>query len=155
MAARSQSERKSEMTGEPKRTRSKRKVGRPKRNFDLDLVRELGRIHSTHEEAALLLECPRSTFEAHLADMGSPVSLAWYAGLAEGKRLLRSGMMALCAQGNVTALMYYHKHHLAFPDTIHVESTVAHQVEVKEEIRERVRERAKKLAMRGRAETVH
>jgi hypothetical protein len=92
-----------------------RPVGRPRLEFDLDLVERLGKLHCTDEELAAALETTRQT----IADrkLNDPEFLyRLEKGRGDGKMSLRRQQVAAAESGNVTMMIWLGKQMLGQAD---------------------------------------
>jgi len=95
---------------------TKRKVGRPAIEFDLEIVEGLGRIGATAPEMAYVLPAARSTIEHRMADPESDFHKAYRKGQSLLRASLRRKQIAVAMAGNVTMLIWLGKQHLEQTD---------------------------------------
>jgi len=93
----------------------KRPMGRPRLEFDLRQVEELGRIQSTQAELAAVLGCGLSTVKDRLAN-DPEFSTAYQRGLEAGKSSLRRLQWKSAVGGNVTMQIWLGKQYLGQQD---------------------------------------
>lgn len=93
---------KSSASGKPKR-------GRPRIEFDLDMVEGLGRIGATAVEMAAVLPASQSTIEHRMADKESPFSKAYEKGRGLLKTSLRRKQIQVALSGHATMLIWLGK----------------------------------------------
>ena len=94
--------------------------GRPKKQIDLEAVRELASEGNTQEEIARALGFARTTF-ANRKD----VTEAYYKGMAEMKLSLRHWQMNVAKGGNVQMLIWLGKNMLGQADNVKNEDNKA------------------------------
>jgi transcriptional regulator with XRE-family HTH domain len=93
-------------------------VGRPKIEFDLVRVEDLGALGATQEEMAARFECSNATISRAMADENSPFCKAYKRGLADLKETLRRKMISLAKGGNVTMCIWLSKQWLGMSDKL-------------------------------------
>ena len=77
-------------------------MGRPKKNIDPELVRELAHIHCTMEEIASVCKCSVDTLENRFSDVIKE-------GRNEGKKSLRRYQWEAAKKGNTAMLIWLGK----------------------------------------------
>jgi len=98
--------------------------GRPRLEFDLKLVEDLGKIQSTHSELAAVLGCSLDTVKDRLKN-DSEFSTAYEKGLENGKSSLRRIQWKSALSGNTTMQIWLGKQYLGQRDVHHTELTGA------------------------------
>lgn len=91
--------------------KAKRKVGRPRLDFDLDQVHELGKIQCTVSELAAVLGCSKRVADDRLAT-DERFRTAFQSGKECGKESLRRKQFQVAMSGNVSMLIWLGKQHL-------------------------------------------
>ena len=112
-----------------KESKKKPKVnGRPKKEFDLELVENLASIGATYEDMAGVFDCSVSTIEDRMrkdpCKKGGDSSRAHKKGQARLKVSLRREQIKLANQGNPTMLIWLGKQMLGQKDKSHNESEI-------------------------------
>lgn len=87
----------------------KKKVGRPQKQIDMDLVRKLASIHCTLREIADIIGVDKQTITNRCADILAQ-------GKAEGKASLRRRQFEVAESGNATMLIWLGKQYLGQTD---------------------------------------
>lgn len=105
--------------------KTKGKVGRPRIEFDLEVVEGLGRIGATAPEMAYILPASQSTIEHRLADPETDFHKAYRKGQSLLKASLRRKQINVAMSGNVTMLIWLGKQHLGQHDRQEVRTTSA------------------------------
>lgn len=100
----------------------KRGPGRPRIEFDLEIVEGLGRIGATAPEMACVLPASQSTIEHRMADRESDFSKRYRKGQGLLKASIRRKQIAVGLAGNVTMLIWLGKQHLAQQERVTVDS---------------------------------
>jgi len=95
--------------------RAKHPMGRPRLEFDLRQVEELGKIQSTQPEVAAVLGCGLSTVKDRLA-RDEEFSAAYKRGLETGKSSLRRLQWKSALAGNVVMQIWLGKQYLGQAD---------------------------------------
>ena len=98
--------------------------GRPRLEFDLRLVEDLGKIQSTHSELAAVLNVSIDTVERRLKD-DSEFCGAYEKGLENGKSSLRRIQWKAALGGNTTMQIWLGKQYLSQRDMHSAELTGA------------------------------
>ena len=98
--------------------------GRPRLQFDLRLVEDLGKIQSTHAELAAVLGCSLDTVKDRLAH-DPEFSTAYQKGLENGKSSLRRIQWKAALAGNTTMQIWLGKQYLGQRDMHSTELTGA------------------------------
>jgi hypothetical protein len=99
-------------------------MGRPRLEFDLRQVEELGRIQSTLSEVAAVLGCGLSTVKDRLAN-DPEFAAAFERGVEAGKSSLRRLQWKAAVGGNITMQIWLGKQYLGQRDQQHTELTGA------------------------------
>jgi hypothetical protein len=102
-------------------------MGRPRLEFDLRQVEELGRIQSTLPEVAAVLGCGLSTVKDRLGHDGE-FSAAYERGVEAGKSSLRRLQWKAALGGNITMQIWLGKQYLGQQDRQTTE-VVSHKIE--------------------------
>lgn len=95
----------------------RKKGGRPRLEFDLRQVEELGRIQSTQAELAAVLGCSVDTVKDRVAN-DEGFSTAYKRGLENGKSSLRRLQWKLALKGSVPMAIFLGKNYLAQSDRL-------------------------------------
>ncbi len=98
--------------------------GRPRLEFDLRMVEDLGKIQSTHSELAAVLGVSIDTVERRLRD-DPEFSAAYEKGLENGKSSLRRIQWKAALGGNTTMQIWLGKQYLGQRDMHSAELTGA------------------------------
>jgi len=98
--------------------------GRPRLEFDLRLVEDLGKIQSTHSELAAVLGCHLDTVKERLKN-DPEFSAAYEKGLENGKSSLRRIQWKAALSGNTTMQIWLGKQYLGQRDVQTTELTGA------------------------------
>jgi len=98
--------------------------GRPRMEFDLRLVEDLGKIQSTHSELAAVLGCHLDTVKDRLKN-DAEFSAAYEKGLENGKSSLRRIQWKSALGGNTTMQIWLGKQYLQQRDMHSAELTGA------------------------------
>ena len=98
--------------------------GRPRLEFDLRLVEDLGKIQSTHSELAAVLGCHLDTVKDRLKN-DPEFSAAYEKGLENGKSSLRRIQWKAALGGNTTMQIWLGKQYLSQRDMHSAELTGA------------------------------
>ncbi len=98
--------------------------GRPRLQFDLRMVEDLGKIQSTHSELAAVLGVSVDTVERRLRD-DSEFCSAYEKGLENGKSSLRRIQWKAALGGNTTMQIWLGKQYLQQRDQTRQELTGA------------------------------
>jgi hypothetical protein len=101
--------------------------GRPRLEFDLRMVEDLGKIQSTHSELAAVLGVSVDTVERRLRDDPEFCS-AYEKGLENGKSSLRRIQWKSALSGNTTMQIWLGKQYLGQRDLHSTELTGADQM---------------------------
>jgi len=109
-------------TAQGDRAMTKRKAGRPRIEFDLEIVEGLGRIGATAAEMANVLPASQSTIEHRLAARESDFSKSYRKGQGLLKASIRRKQIAVGLAGNVTMLIWLGKQHLGQQDRLQQET---------------------------------
>jgi hypothetical protein len=109
-------------TAQGARAMTKRKAGRPRIEFDLEIVEGLGRIGATAAEMANVLPASQSTIEHRLADPETDFSKSYRKGQGLLKASIRRKQIAVGLAGNVTMLIWLGKQHLGQQDRLQQET---------------------------------
>jgi hypothetical protein len=104
--------------------RQKHPGGRPRMEFDLRLVEDLGKIQSTHSELAAVLGCHLDTVKDRLKN-DAEFSAAYEKGLENGKSSLRRIQWKAALGGNTTMQIWLGKQYLGQRDMHSAELTGA------------------------------
>jgi hypothetical protein len=132
--------------------RAKHPGGRPRLQFDLRLVEDLGKIQSTHSELAAVLNCSVDTVERRLRD-DPEFCGAYEKGLEHGKSSLRRIQWKTALSGNTTMQIWLGKQYLGQSDR-QMTAVLQHQVrEWEEQLRDAPTEVLEWLARMGAEET--
>ena len=106
-----------------------KKTGRPKKDFDLEMVENLASIGATYEDMAGVFDCSVSTIEERMrhdpSEEGGEFSRAHKKGQARLKVSLRREQLKLARQGNPTMLILLGKQMLGQKDKSKTESEVS------------------------------
>ena len=94
----------------------KGKAGRPRIQFDLKRVYDMGYFRATHETMASLLECSADTIERQLRDPESEFAVAYKKGQSELRSKLSEAQIRVALEGNVTMLIWLGKQYLGQRD---------------------------------------
>jgi len=94
----------------PKKTETKKTVGRPKTEIDLKIAKNLGFIHATLDECSAVLEVNKNTLATH-----NEFQTAYKNGKEQGKRSLRR-LMWKHAKTSVPAAIFLAKNLLGMRD---------------------------------------
>ncbi len=105
-------------------TSSSTLMGRPRLEFDLRQVEELGRIQSTLSEVGAVLGCGLSTVKDRLQN-DPDFAAAFEKGREAGKSSLRRLQWKAAASGNITMQIWLGKQYLGQRDVHHTELTGA------------------------------
>ena len=107
--------------------------GRPRIDFDLDVVFGLGKLGCTYEDIAARFDCSVRTIKARMNEteevdgevVDSPMRRAFERGLGECRRSLRSMQMEKAKEGDATMLIWLGKQLLGQTDRKATELTGA------------------------------
>jgi hypothetical protein len=99
---------------------AKRPIGRPAKQFDLEVVEGLAALQATDAEIASVLGCSKSTLSAHKARDAS-FRTAIKRGREHGKASLRRLQWRAAQAGNITMMIWLGKNWLAQTDRAKVE----------------------------------
>ena len=91
------------------------KIGRPRAQFDLELVERTASLQATHEELATVLKCSVYTIKDRIAN-DEEFSTAYKRGKEEGKLSLRRWQVHAAKSGNVSMLIWLGKQYLGQSD---------------------------------------
>ena len=115
MAARKTTKKKPAKRAARKKPVKRGKVGHPRKEFDLDLVRNLGKLSCTYAEMAAVLDCSRRTIASRMKDDEAFIE-AYNSGAGVAKMCIRRTMLEKALGGNVTKLIFLAKNWLGFRD---------------------------------------
>jgi hypothetical protein len=121
------------MTEQPQRARHP--GGRPRLQFDLHLVEDLGKIQSTHSELAAVLNASVATVERRLRD-DPEFREAYEKGLEHGKSSLRRIQWKNALSGNTTMQIWLGKQYLGQQDRRLTETVSREAEEMEKKLRE-------------------
>jgi hypothetical protein len=132
--------------------RAKHPGGRPRLQFDLRLVEDLGKIQSTHSELAAVLNASLATVERRLRD-DPEFREAYEKGLEHGKSSLRRIQWKTALSGNTTMQIWLGKQYLGQQDRRLTETVSREAEEIQEKLKEAPDEVLQWLARMGTEET--
>ena len=94
------------------------KMGRPKKEFDWDMIESLCRIHCTQKEIASVLKCDVDTLNNHSKEKFNLTFSEYYKRHCdEGKMSLRRMQWASAKKGNVTMQIWLGKQYIGQSDS--------------------------------------
>ena len=98
--------------------KAKRPMGRPRVEFDLDLVEKLGGINATQPELAAILDCSVATIKRNLRDQESDFCTAYKKGDGKLKTSLKRKLvhLALRDSPNIACLIFALKNVCGYTD---------------------------------------
>jgi hypothetical protein len=91
--------------------------GRPRKKFDLKKVEHCGKLGSSFEDMAAMLDCSLSTISALMNDEGSEFSKSYKKGLANTSSRIRSKQIKMAVNGVVPMSIWVGKNLLGQFDT--------------------------------------
>lgn len=105
------------------------KAGRPRVDFDLEILADLGKLQCTHEEVAATFHCHVDTFRRALRE-NEEIFLAYNQAMEQGKKSLRRVMWQKALEGSERMMEWLSIQHLGYHSRASVKAEITGRAKV-------------------------